>query len=196
MTVQRLLSAACVAAFGVVVSVSSPALAGDWQVDMAQSRIAFTAQQSGAVFSGTIPAFMADISFDPAQLAAAKAVVVMPLQGINTGSSTRDEELPNKDWLDLKTHPEARFESTAFSVVDAATGKYEMKGTLTLRGVSQPVVVPFVYAPAVDGKSAKVEGQATLDRTAFGVGQGGWATDFSTVSRDIAVQISLVATRP
>lgn len=174
----------------------SPALAGEWQVDMAQSRIAFTAQQSGAVFSGAIPAFTADISFDPAQLAAAKAVVVMPLQGINTGSSTRDEELPNKDWLDLKTHPEARFESTAFSVVDAATGNYEMKGTLTLRGMSQPVVVPFVYVPSADGKSAKVEGQATLDRTAFGVGQGGWATDFSTVSRDIAVQISLVATRP
>jgi len=52
---------------------------GKWDVNAALSKITFSASQSGQAFTGTLPAFKADITLDTANLAAASIKVVMPL---------------------------------------------------------------------------------------------------------------------
>jgi polyisoprenoid-binding protein YceI len=54
-----------------------------------------------------------------------------------------------------------------------ANNRYQAQGTLQLRGKVQPVVLNFNLN--IKGNKATAQGSASLDRIAFGVGQGEWA---------------------
>ncbi len=82
------------------------------------------------------------------------------------------------------------FAATAFKV--AGGGRYEARGTLTLRGVTKPMVVRF--SPGISGDTAAMEGTATVPRTAFRVGQGEWAAT-DQIADAVAVTIAIRAKR-
>lgn len=168
--------------------ISTPALAGDWQVQP-DSAITFTAMQSGEAFTGALPAFAADITFDPTQLENAHVLATMPLAGITTGSGERDSQLPTADWLDLTNHPAATFESSEFSKVDDT--HYIAKGHLTLRGVVQPLDLPFELQ--LNGDHAVMNGSVGFKRTAFDVGKNWPAT--GDVGDDIQVNVTINAVK-
>ena len=52
---------------------------------------------------------------------------------------------------------------------------YEAVGTLTLRGVTKALTLPFTLE--LNETSAHAKGHAELIRSTFGIGQGPWATD-------------------
>lgn len=168
--------------------ITTPALADDWQVQP-DSRITFTATQSGETFEGTLPAFTADITFDPAKLEAAHVLATMPLAGITTGSGERDSQLPTADWLDLSSHPAATFESSEFSKIDDT--HYIANGHLTLRGVIQPLELPFELQ--INGDHAVMNGNVSFKRTAFDVGKNWPAT--GDVGDDIKVTVTINAVK-
>ncbi|MCY4507369.1 MAG: YceI family protein, partial [Acidobacteria bacterium] len=83
----------------------------------------------------------------------------------------------------------ARFEATRF--VDKGQGDYAAIGTLTIRGTSRPVTLPFHLTLA--GDTARAAGRVGLVRTEFGVGQGAWASG-QWVALDVGVEVDIVAT--
>jgi cytochrome b561 len=164
-----------------------------WNVLHDKSSLSFRPKQMGTEFKGTFESFTADIAFDPANLAGSKAVVTIPITSARTGASDRDENLKAPDWFDVLKFPEARFETTSF--VKKSDTSYVAEGTLTIKGVSLPVTLPFTLniATRADGlKTATVDGAVTLDRSKFSVGVGQW-TDVSIIANDVPVDVHLVA---
>ena len=169
-----------------------PASAADWAIDAARSTIKFSGVQVGAPFTGRFDRFDAKVDFDPAKPEAGHAVVLVDLASARTGDVQRDEALPQKDWFDAKSTSQARFEATRF--VDKGRGEYEAVGTLTIRGTSRPLTLPFHLT--LDKGQAHAAGHVGLVRTDFGVGQGPWASG-QWVALEVGVDVDLVAaTKP
>jgi polyisoprenoid-binding protein YceI len=181
------LSAAVAVAFLFVL----PAQGAEWIIDPSQSAITFKGTHAGSEFGGSFGKWSGAITFDPAALDAAKAVIDVDLTTATTGDATRDGTLPQADWLQTATSPQAKFESTSVKA-GAAAGEYVMSGNLSLRGVSVPLELPFKLA--IDGTSAKVEGSVTLKRLDFGIGKAS-DTPGQWVSLDIPINFTVVAAK-
>lgn len=169
-----------------------PAMAaGDgWIVDKSASRLEFTATQTGKAFTGEFEKFDASIDFDPDNLEETSISVVVETGSARTGDRQRDDALPTGDWFAVKAFPEATFVSD--DVVSAGDGRYEAHGALTIRETSRPLVLPFTLS--IDGDRAVADGDTTLVRTDFGVGQGEFASD-EWVGFDVSVAFHIEATR-
>ena len=152
----------------------------EWTLDRARSRIEFT---------GSFSSFDVSISFDPENLGASRIAATIDTASAATGDRQRDDALPTPDWFASKSYPAAGFES---SVIRAAGSGYEAEGTLTIRGVSKGLILPFSID--IRGDRAVADGSASLLRTDFGVGQGEFATG-EWVGLDVNVTIHIEASR-
>ena len=166
------------------------ASAATWTVDPAKSRIAFSGTQTEQPFSGQFKTFTASIDFDPAKPQAGHVLATIETGSAATGDAQKDEALPGEDWFDVKAFPKATFEATGFT--PKGGNAYEATGTLTLRNVSKPVVLPFTLDTT--GDTAHAVGKVQLVRTAFGVGQGAWTTA-EYVAFEVNVEVDLTATK-
>jgi len=169
---------------------ASPASAAEWAVDPARSHLTFSGVQNGAPFQGSFGKWQAEIAFDPAHPEAGHAKVTIDLASARTGDTQRDSALPQPEWFDTATSPQARFEAGGF--IAKGGDAYEAPGRLTLRGIGKDVILPFTLA--MTGDQATAKGHLTLVRTEFGVGQGVWSTA-EWVALDVGVDVDLVATK-
>ena len=154
------------------------------------STLGFATSWSGEAIQGRFDKWTADILFSPDALEASKLTVTIDLASVKTGDEQRDASLPSGDWFDVAEHPKATFTATKFT--QAGEGRFVAHGKLTLRGVSRPLDLPFRLK--IIGDTASVSGVTTLDRTAFGVGQGEWQSTDSIPAK-VTVSVSLKARR-
>lgn len=77
-------------------------------------------------------------------------------------------QLPDADWFDAQSHPEALFQSTAFEARDP--NSMQVTGTLALKGVEK--TVSFVMALQDDQGGQRATGEFTIDRRDFNIGMG------------------------
>ena len=126
------------------------------------------------------------IAFDPADLAGSKATVTITLGSVKTGDVTYDKTLPSADWFDVAKTPTAVFETTEFRSVSG--DQFEADGTLSLHGLSVPVVLAFDFKAT--GGTAKLTGKTKLKRLDFGIGKGSDATG-AWISLDIPVDVAV-----
>jgi len=167
-----------------------PAQAAEWVVDQAKSSLGFSGTQSGAAFSGKFTHWDAKISFDPANPSSGTASVTIDTASAKTGDLQKDESLPQADWFDSKSFPQAKFEANGFK---SKGGKdYDAAGSLTIRGIHKDVTLPFTLD--ITGDTAHAKGKLILIRTDYGVGQGAWSTP-QTVALEVGVDVDLVATK-
>lgn len=160
-----------------------------WKVSPG-STLAFTTAWSGDPVQGRFNRWKADILFGPKALDRSKVTVTIDMGSAKTGDDQRDAALPSPDWFDSAAHPNAVFTATRFT--QSGEGKYVAHGTLSLRGVSKPLDLPFSLK--IDGPKATVSGQASLDRVAFGVGQGEFAAT-DQIPAKVQVRVQLRAQR-
>lgn len=172
------------------VPVLAAAPAPVWTVDKAASKIGFSSSFGGEAFSGGFRTWDAQIRFDPKNLAGSSAVVTIDTSSVSTGDNDRDKTLPDVPWFASTQYPKATFRTQSFKALGG--GRYQAIGTLTLRGVSKPLTLPFTLTIA--GQNAKMTATMGLNRLAFGVGQGQWAkTD--VIPSTVNLSISLTAHR-
>ncbi|QDH69308.1 YceI family protein [Marilutibacter alkalisoli] len=164
---------------------AGPVLAADY-VQAPGSALTFASQFQGEVFVGRFPDFRTTLSFDPADPAAAKLDVVIPLATVTTRNPERDETLVGNDFFASDRFPQARYTASGFRPLD--DGRYAADGTLTLRGVSQPVTLTFSWSP---GEQPVLTGKATVQRLAFDVGTGDWA-DTADLPNAVAVSTKVL----
>jgi len=153
-----------------------------------KSTLAFGYKQMGVSMEGRFRKFAVQMSFDAARPGAAKAAIDVDLASIDTGSSEGDDEVAGKLWFNTKAFPTARFVSKA--VQPLGGNRYEVSGTLTIKGHTQNVSAPFTFAP--QGGTAVFEGAFTLKRADFAIGEGSWA-DFGTVANEIQIKFHILA---
>lgn len=173
---------------------STPAIAppsgpAHWTVQPA-STLGFATSWSGQAITGRFDRWKADILFSPDALDRSKVTVTIDLASVNTGDPQRDATLPSADWFDAAAHPKALFTASQFE--KTGPDRYVAHGTLQLRGVTKPQDLPFRLK--ITGDRAEVSGTASLDRTAFGVGQGEFAAT-DQVPGAVSVSVSLKAKR-
>ncbi|WP_427453648.1 YceI family protein [Litorimonas sp. WD9-15] len=166
---------------------ASAASASSWNIVAEDSFIQFTAAQEGDAFTGSFGEFSGVINFDPDALGGSYVRIEIPLKSVDAGSKDRNSTLPGKVWFSTKAFPTAIYEAT--EIVSVGDG-YEAKGTLTLKGATLPVELFFNLA--LDGDRAVMTGQATLDRTAWGVGAAPWDTD-EWVSKAVEIDVQVTA---
>ena len=179
--------------YGVFVAVAlsaSPASAAHWNVDYAKSRLGFAVAWSGERFSAQFQRWNADIDFDPGDLAHARVAVTVNLASEASDEPDFDSGLQGAEGFEISRFPTARFVTK--NIVSKSVNSYIADGTLTLRGTSRDITLPF--ALTLSGNTAHMTGSAHVLRTDFGVGQGEWAAP-TPVSRDVTVNIDLTATK-
>ena len=161
-----------------------------WTVDKGASHLTFASSVSGKPFSGTFKRWDAAIHFDPKDLAHSDVSVTVDVTSAFSGDGDRDASMPTPDWFWTSHFPRATFVAKSFRA--AGPGRYEAAGVLTLRGVAKPLTLPFTLA--ITGPAAKMSARISLDRLAFGVGQGEWKTT-ETVPAAVTVIVDLTAKR-
>ncbi len=159
-----------------------------WVVDKAASRLGFKSSFGGESFEGAFRAWDASIQFDPKALAGGKVVVSVQPGSVASGDETRDEALPGGDWFNVAKFPRATFTSTGFKPL--GPGRYQVDGTLTLRGVTKPISMPV--AITVTSTQARATGSVVLNRSQFGVGQGQFKSAES-IPFNVLVSFTVVA---
>jgi polyisoprenoid-binding protein YceI len=80
--------------------------------------------------------------------------------------------------------PEGHLRGDFGEAAGRATG-YEAAGSLTIKGASQNVVAPFTLTEAAGTRI--VEGQFTMKRLQYKIGEGAWA-ETDTVADDVLVR--------
>ena len=154
-----------------------------------QSTIHFEFRQMGVPVKGGFKRFTTEMAFDPARPEAARAQIEIDLASIDAGSPEADDESAGKLWFNRSVYPKATFVSSRIRAL--GNDRFEMRGTLTLKGKSREMVVPVTYTP---GKNAATfDGGFVLKRLDFGIGEGMWA-DVATVANEVRVTFRIAAT--
>ena len=160
------------------------AVASDWTVTDGTLSIAVT--QFGRVVEGSFADWTAAIAFDPEAAENAGEVTVTVNIGSLTLGSVTDQAM-GADFFDAAAFPTATF--TAPIRKDGEG--YVADGTLTLKGQSAPVTLPFTLT--LDGDTATMTGQTTIDRMTYGIGQT--MSDETNLAFAVTVDVALTATR-
>ena len=150
------------------------------------STLGFTASFQGKAIEGQFKRFTPQIRFDAAHLAQSRFDVAIDLASAATGDGERDEALQGEDFFSTRKWAQARFTASKFRSLGG--NRYAADGVLSLRGVSQPVSLAFTWSA---GAKPVLVGDASLKRTAFGVGSGDW-TDTSELADAVKVHTRLV----
>ncbi|MCB0328453.1 MAG: YceI family protein [Bdellovibrionales bacterium] len=101
----------------------------------------------------------------------AKVTASIPVSTISTGNEDRDAHLLQKVFFNAEKYPTMDFRSTSVK----ATGKdtYEMRGMITIRGVSRPILFEVHKSKLLDLKDGKAcchfVATAKLNRYDFGL---------------------------
>ena len=145
--------------------------AADWRSDPAESRLEIVVTFDGTDVPGGFRVFEATLRLDPANVAAGSLDATIWTASAAFGIADVDREIVKREWFDASAHPQAVFRSRELARLSA--DRYRARGTLTLKGVTQPVEFPFTFVVRPEG--ATLEGALALDRGRFGIGEGEWA---------------------
>jgi len=155
----------------------------------AGSEIAFTTRQMGVPVEGKFAKFSAQVMLDPKKPENGSVAFTIDTGSARFGSAELDAEVPKATWLNVPKFPQASFQSTAIKA--AGPGKFEVAGKLTIKGMTQNVVVPVQVVQA--GANSTATGNFSIKRLAYRVGDGEW-TDTSLLADDVQVRFKLVLT--
>ncbi|GAB5390086.1 MAG: hypothetical protein Alpg2KO_30540 [Alphaproteobacteria bacterium] len=153
-----------------------------------ESQLGFIATQSGAPFSGEFTNYESFILFDVMNLSESVARIDIQTESVITYAKDRDQLLQTPEWLDTIGQPVATWQSTRFEQL--GNTQFRALGDLTLKGVKYPTILDFELK--IEGETARMSGEAKLDRTKWSIGTGSWETE-EIVGHDVRVTVELVA---
>ena len=128
-------------------SIGSPA--ADYTIDTKGYHASINFKISHLGYSwmiGRFNSFNGSFSYDENNPSAASVSVTIDTASVDTNHAERDKHLRSGDFLDVSKHPEARFVSTGYR--QTGQDKGELKGDLTLRGVTRPITIRVTHIGA------------------------------------------------
>ena len=116
-----------------------------WKIDPSHSTIGFSARHM--VFTkvhGTFATFSGEVALDPAAPEKGSARFAIETASVTTRDEKRDGHLRSADFFDVEKHPRITFASTG--VTPKGGARYAVRGDLTIRGTTKPVVLDVELA--------------------------------------------------
>jgi polyisoprenoid-binding protein YceI len=165
--------------------------AGAQAVLIDKSEIRFISRQMGVNVEGRFRKWKANVDFRPKDLAKSKAEFEIDLSSIDLASEESETEVKRPRWFDTAKFPVATFQSTAMK--DLGGDRYEIAGTLTMKGKAQDEKIPVEVKKDAAGNSVAT-GEFTIRRLAFNIGEGQWS-DPSVVADEVVVRVRMVLPR-
>ena len=161
------------------------AVASDWTVQ--NGTISLKVIQFGNEVEGSFADWTSAITFDETINTgeAGSVTTTISIPSLTLGSVTK--QALGADFLAANDYPTAVFDAVITHVSDG----YEANGTLRIKENAVPVTLPFSLS--IDGDTAEMRGDLTLDRRDFGVGDN--VKDAKSLDFDVAVSIRLEAVR-
>ncbi len=159
------------------------------QLVAAESSIRFVSKQMGVPVEGVFRRFTAQSQFDPKKPEASSVNLSVDLLSTEIGSADTEKELKKPGWFDSARRPTATFASSAIKA--SGPGKYEVDGLLSIKGVSQRVLVPVTLTQR--GAVTYADGTFQIKRMDFKIGDGEW-NDISIVANEVVVKFRLALT--
>jgi polyisoprenoid-binding protein YceI len=153
-------------------SLAAPAVAaGTYEIDLSHSSVGFSVRH--LVISnvrGVFSDFSGTILYDEENIGNSSVEVVIKADSIDTGNEDRDNHLRNPDFFDTANHGAITFKSD--SIRKKGNG-YVAAGTLTIRGKSNRVEIPFEILGKINDPWGNtrigISGGLSIDRQNFGV---------------------------
>jgi polyisoprenoid-binding protein YceI len=161
---------------------------GRYEVDGAHTQVVWSLDHQGfSRLYGMWGGMTGTLTLDPANPAAAKLVMELPISGLTVTSPAFAEHLRDPRFFDAAKFPSARFESTS---VRPNGMKATVTGNLTLHGVTKPVELAMTLtgsgvSPMNKAVNVGFYGTARLKRSDWGLGLG-----VPVVSDDVDLQIT------
>lgn len=162
--------------------------AGTYKVDPHHTQVIWSVDHLGlSRLYGMVGQMSGELRLDPARPEAASVAIDIPLSGLTVTSSQFAGHLATGDLFDTAKFPSARFVSRSVTV----TGdKAVIRGDLTLRGVTRPVVLDArLYGaganPMSKAQTVGFSATAKLKRSEFGLGYA-----VPAVSDEVSLEIT------
>ncbi len=144
-----------------------PGPAPSWTIQPG-GRLGFSVGNGDNTLRGSFSDWSGNIRFDPDNPESADLRINVSLASASLGDATQDTMLQGADFFATSANPTATWRST--SVRRIGPNRYAASGTLSLKGASRSQTVNFTLSG--EGLRRHVEGSASIDRTAFGIGTG------------------------
>jgi len=156
-----------------------------WNADPSKAEINFEVSGPFGKVHGSLSGLKSTIQFDEKNLAASSFRASVDPKSISTGIGLRNHDLQKEKFLDSDNHPLISFQSE--KIVKTGTG-YKAIGSLTIKGVTRPVEIPFTFTEKVD--SGLFKGSFTIHREDFSVGNKG-----GSVGNEIDINLEVPVTK-
>lgn len=119
-------------------------MATTWNIDAAHSELQFKVKHLMiSTVTGTFNEFSGTVTAENDDFSGASVNFEAQVKSIDTRSEDRDNHLRSGDFFDAEQFPVLSFVSTAFTKKDDE--EYELKGDLTIKGVTHPVTFEVEY---------------------------------------------------
>lgn len=177
---------------------SGIAVANPWTVDQDHSEMRFKIQHIFSLISGRFSDFKGDVIFNPDDPGKAEFNFTVRTKSVNTFNNKRDNHLRSKDFFDTGKFPVMTFSSTKVRLLK--DNLYALDGKMTIKDVTKPLTIEFLYNPPKPhpfDKGSEVAGFSTsfvIDRLDYNVG-GGKFFDLGVVGNKVMIEISMEVLR-
>ncbi|MBX2825195.1 MAG: cytochrome b/b6 domain-containing protein [Gammaproteobacteria bacterium] len=149
------------------------------------SDVSFVFTMFDAENTGIFESSQVELQYDAGNPAATTLSAIVQTASLNSGDMQVDSALPESDWFDVATHPEATFNSTSVQADDSGT--LMISGTLSIKGISREISFPMTIQD--DSGKQSASGGFTINRLDYDIGRTDQPDD-STVGYNVLIQFN------
>jgi polyisoprenoid-binding protein YceI len=187
----------------IIVSLATSSVAGAqtesssvYSVNQAAGTIGFTISGS-MIFrikrDGEFRNFSGRLQYNPANPAASHVDLTVYTDSVDMHNPEHDRLMKSGDFFDVTHYPTMRFSSSSADV--KPDGTLEMKGDMTIHGITRQLTIPVRLRPALkpgDSSGAVFETTFPIDRTEFGLNGSPRFGGFKlSISKNVQIHIAL-----
>jgi polyisoprenoid-binding protein YceI len=140
-------------------------------VDTSHSEVTFQVRHLLTKVRGRFSNFSGTVELDEARPDRSKVSFVVQAGSVDTGQDDRDTHLKSADFFAVDTFPTLTFASSR--IIDRGNGQFDVAGELTIRGVTQAMVLPVSFLGRAKDpwgtEKLAFETAVTIDREEFGL---------------------------
>jgi len=121
-----------------------------WKIDSTHSEVKFKVKHLViSTVTGHFNSYSATAESSNEDFSNAKIHFEADVNSVDTKNEQRDGHLKSADFFDAANHPKITFSSTSFT--KKSGDNYELKGDLTIKGVTKNITLAVVYNGTVQG---------------------------------------------
>jgi polyisoprenoid-binding protein YceI len=153
------------------------------------SKIEFVGTKPDGSHTGGFKQFTGTVTAPEGSVEGAAITVEIKMDSTYSDNPMLTRHLLSPDFFDVRTHPTARFVSTAVKAEPGPNGAtHSITGNLTLHGVTKSVTFPAKVSATAQGLT--MESAFTLPRKEFGITYGE-----GKIHNDVTIKLAVQATK-